>query len=237
MGTQTGITGRIGNVIYYKMGGKYYMRAAPRKYKQTKETKARAKEFGRASTLGSIIRMEMGSLIFNPGNRKMQTQLVAQVFDWLQRINSQPPYNQPQKDFIEFNFSPGNPGLASRLLVPIGITMDSPVELQIALPALIPRESFRAPARTADIVCKIATVVIDPVNLKKIFASVNENIFHFDNIPVAAQTISTTLPTDAGKILVLTAMALEYHLTKARSGSPVIDIKDTPAQMVHAVFV
>ena len=237
MGTQTGITGRIGNVIYYKMGGKYYMRAAPRKYKQTMETKARAKEFGKASTLGSIIRMEMGSLIFNSANRKMQTQLVAQVFDWLQRIDSPPPYNQPQMDFLDFNFSPGNPGLARRLLVPIGITMDSPAELQIAIPALIPRESFRAPARTADIICKIATVVIDPENLKKVNASVNEIIFHFDNNPVEAQTITTALPTDAGKNLILTAMALEYHLTKARSGSPVIDSKDTPAQMVHAVFM
>lgn len=236
MGTQTGITGRIGNVIYYKMGGKYYMRSAPRKYKQTKETKARALEFGRASKLGSIIRTEMSSLIYNSANRKMQTKLVAQVFDWLQRINGPPPYNQPQKDFIDFNFSPGNPGLERRLLVPFGITMDSPAELQITIPALIPREAFRAPARTADIVCKIANVVIDPVNLKKIDASLNEIIFHFDNIPVASQIITKALPTDAGKILILTAMALEYHLTVARSGSPVIDNKNTPAQMVHAIF-
>jgi len=71
MATQSGITGRIGNTVYYKMGEKYYMRSAPRKYKQTKATKAKATEFGKASSIGRIIRENLSNVIFNADDRKM----------------------------------------------------------------------------------------------------------------------------------------------------------------------
>ena len=44
MGSQGGFIGRIGNVIHYKMGDKDYTRSVPKKYKQTKGTKAKSIE-------------------------------------------------------------------------------------------------------------------------------------------------------------------------------------------------
>ena len=84
MATQSGIIGRIGNTIYYKMGEKYYMRSAPRKYKQTKATKAKATEFGKASGIGRIIRENLSNVIFNADDRNMQTKLVGTIFSWMQ---------------------------------------------------------------------------------------------------------------------------------------------------------
>ena len=46
------LTGRIDNPICYKVGDKYYIRTAPDKVKQTRATKKRAGEFGKASRLG-----------------------------------------------------------------------------------------------------------------------------------------------------------------------------------------
>ena len=43
MGSQGGYIGRIGNIIHYKMDGKLVTRSAPRKYKQTKATKAKSR--------------------------------------------------------------------------------------------------------------------------------------------------------------------------------------------------
>src|SRR5579864_786088 len=99
MATQSGITGRIGNTIYYKMGEKYYMRAAPRKYKQTSATKARATEFGKASGIGRIIRENLSAVIFNPDDRNMQTRLVGKIFSWMQI--KQMPSSSGHSQFID----------------------------------------------------------------------------------------------------------------------------------------
>ena len=59
------------------MGDKYYSRSAPRKYTQTKATKARAKVFGKASGIGAQIREGLSSVIPNSSDRKMHGLLVA----------------------------------------------------------------------------------------------------------------------------------------------------------------
>jgi hypothetical protein len=46
------ITGRIKNNVYYKTGDKYYSRSVPGKVKQTKATKKRTTQFGKASGAG-----------------------------------------------------------------------------------------------------------------------------------------------------------------------------------------
>jgi hypothetical protein len=84
MATQMGMTGRIGNVVHYKMGDKFYTRSLPRKYKQTKATKAKSSEFGMASTIAMLIRQNLGEVIFDPTDRKMQTRLVGEIYTWLQ---------------------------------------------------------------------------------------------------------------------------------------------------------
>ncbi len=61
-----GLVGRTGDIIHYRMGDKYFTRAAPRKFKQTKATKRRAGEFGRASGLASTIRSILSPVIPKP---------------------------------------------------------------------------------------------------------------------------------------------------------------------------
>src|SRR5258708_30609584 len=112
MGSQGGFIGRIGNVIHYKMDGKLYTRAAPRKYKQTKATKAKSREFGMASTIGKVIRENLQSVIFGTDDRKMQTRLVGEIYKWLQVARHQPASIETQPNFVSFQFSTGNPGLS-----------------------------------------------------------------------------------------------------------------------------
>lgn len=59
MATQTGqfpFTGRIGNVIGYKRNGVHFIRSMPDKVHQTTATRLAARNFGLASTKGSLIR-------------------------------------------------------------------------------------------------------------------------------------------------------------------------------------
>jgi len=78
-----GFTGRVGNLIFYNVNGNKYVRTMPSKVRQTKATKAKASEFGKASTLGSLIRSQMLPIVANPKDLKMQTRLVSAVYQWL----------------------------------------------------------------------------------------------------------------------------------------------------------
>jgi hypothetical protein len=102
MGSQGGFIGRIGNVIHYKMDGKLYTRSAPRKYKQTKATKAKSREFGMASTIGRVIRENLQFVIFGTNDRKMQTSLVGEIYTWLQGARYQPASAETQPNFVFF---------------------------------------------------------------------------------------------------------------------------------------
>ena len=76
--------GRIGPVIHYQVGNKYYMRSMPRKFRQTRATKARATEFGQASTIGASIRRILAPVISEEPDLKTRGRLVGVVFNWLQ---------------------------------------------------------------------------------------------------------------------------------------------------------
>lgn len=74
------LTGRIQNLIFYKVGDKYYARTAPARVRQTKATKKRASEFGKASRVGKSLRQQLLSVIPFPADNKMQTRLVSALF-------------------------------------------------------------------------------------------------------------------------------------------------------------
>jgi len=59
------------------------MRTAPAKVKQTKATKKRATEFGKASGVSRCPRQQLLPSIPFPADNKMQTRLVSALFHWL----------------------------------------------------------------------------------------------------------------------------------------------------------
>ena len=112
------LTGRIKNLICYKVGDKYYTRTAPGKVKQTKATKKRATEFGKASGMGKCMRQQLLPVIPFPADNKMQTRLVSVLFQWL-RAGYDP--GQPCNDvsFIkDFQFTEGY-SIKERWMIPL----------------------------------------------------------------------------------------------------------------------
>lgn len=79
------ITGRIGNIVFYKRGDKYYSRSVPGRIRQTKATKKCATEFGKASGAGKILRQQLLPVIPFPADNKMQTRLVSDLCRWFGR--------------------------------------------------------------------------------------------------------------------------------------------------------
>ncbi len=54
-------TGKVGDLIGYKRNGKYFLRSAPEKVRQSKATKRAAKRFGAASRKGALIRSALST--------------------------------------------------------------------------------------------------------------------------------------------------------------------------------
>jgi hypothetical protein len=237
MATQAGITGRIGNTIYYKMGEKYYMRSAPRKFKQTKATKARATEFGKASAIGRIIRENLSNVIFNADDRSMQTKLVGKIFSWMQikQMPSTPEHNQ-FIDLVSFKFSPRAPKLDNQLKEPIKISNTSPAGLQIDIPALIPKQFFRVSPRASDVGLRIETAMIDIEKAELIHAFSQEVIFQFDDKQVNQQTISQHFPTTTN-CLIITGIALVSYVDQINKMLLTSHKDRIPSQIVHAIYI
>ncbi len=235
MGSQKGFTGRIGNVIHYKMGDKYYTRSAPRKYKQTKATKAKSSEFGMASTIGRIIRQNLESVILDKDDRKMQTRLVGEIFTWLQNARNEPASAMTQPRLDRFQFSTGSPILANRWNAKFQVSSPASEQIQIAIPSFIPKTSFKVPAGTGAVVCRIASVVIDVENKKELGDAQSEIIYQLDRNKIEARNIIHELPMPKGSLLV-TGMCLEYLVERSKRSVPTKDKLFKPSQIIYAVY-
>lgn len=231
-----GYTGRIGNVIHYKMGDKFYTRSAPSKYKQTKGTKAKSSEFGMASTIGRIIRENMETVIFDTGDRRMQTSLVGEIFTWLQLARHEPASSMTQPNLDRFKFSTESPILANRWNAKFKVFSPAAGQIQIAIPSFIPRTSFKVPAGTGTIVCRIASVVIDVEDKKDIGNAQDEVIYKLDRNKTETQNIIQELPMPKGSLLV-TGMCLEYLVERNRRTVPTNDKLFKPSQIIYAVYL
>ncbi|MFI5193162.1 MAG: hypothetical protein ACHQD7_03875 [Chitinophagales bacterium] len=230
-----GFTGRAGNLIYYEMRGKYYVRSVPARVRQTKATKVRASQFGRAAAIGKAIREQLSSVISNPKNNKMQTRLVSAVFQWLRSDRSQRAELINNLDLINaFNFSDQAAGIQQRWKVALQVSNPSPGLLQIKIPAFIPKGSIVAPAHTISVICTIATAVCDTATA--IGGSSTELIFNHNATRIAAQTISIKLPTPDGSLIV-TGVSLAYMISKNGIAKKNINKAFMPAGIVDAIFI
>ena len=214
MASQMGYRGRIGNVIHYKMGDKFYSRSAPVKYEQTDASKASAKVFGKASSIGALIRKGLGSVIPNASDRKMHGRLVAEIFTWLQIVQDRPAAknNQPKFDFL-YSLNSEAPELSSRLNVEVRVLNPTPGMLEIWVPAFIPKQAIIAPPEAIEVICRIATTVIDIKNIKMLGKYKAEIIYSLDDNEAPGQTIPIELPMPAGS-LVVTGLSLVYAVDK-----------------------
>jgi hypothetical protein len=234
MGSQMGIRGRIGNVIHYKMGDKYYTRSAPRKYKQTKGTKAKSSEFGMASTIGRIIRENLESVIIDKDDRKMQTRLVGEIFTWLQLARHEPASPETQPALDQFKFSSESPILANRWTAKFKVNSPASGQIQIAIPSFIPKTAFKAPPGADAVICRIASVVIKVENKEEIGSAQSEITYKLDRNKTEAQNIIQELPMLKGTLLV-TGMCLEYIVDRYKRTVPTKDKLFKPSQIIYAV--
>lgn len=229
-----GIVGRIDNIIHYKMGNRFYVRSTPRKFKQTKATKLRAGEFGRASSMGCSIRAQLSPVMPETPDRKMRGRLVGVIFQWLSGLSTNPEKTSTGA-ISSFSFTENKHTVLDRWKVALQVKNPAPGLVQIHIPAFVPDESVKAPTGSVSVLCRMATGVCDVKTGAKLGGSSTELVFAFNGRTAEAQTISMKLPTPKGSLIV-TGASLEYRMTK--NGYMVINTnKDhKPAGIIAAIF-
>ncbi len=206
-------SGRIGTVIHYRVGNKYFTRAMPQKFKQTKATKARAAEFGLASKIGSSIRKILFPIVPEAPDAKTRGRLVGVVSEWLRKHKCKPgdPFNT--YNLIRYRYDLRQSSVRDRWEISLEIKNPSPGLMQIKIPAFVPSQSIKAPVRITEVVCQIAIGSIklkDGDLLKKSKIKLN---FAYNDIPVEEQIISVDLPTPK-ESMVVTGASLSYRKLK-----------------------
>jgi hypothetical protein len=205
-----GFSGRLGNLIYYKMRGKTFVRVAPSKVRQTKATKVKATVFGRASSMGKSIREQLFSVIPFPSDHKMQIRLVSALVQWLNSFGGK----SSDLSFIkEFDFIEKYRTVRKRWKTPLKVSISSPGLVEIKIPAMLPEEAIEFPTGAVAVVCRIAIGVCDVETGIPLASSSTELIFKFNNTKVDAQSISMKLPTLKGSLIVM-GMSLTYRIRK-----------------------
>jgi hypothetical protein len=231
-----GIVGRIDNLIHYRVGSNYYVRSAPRKFKQTKATKARAIEFGRASSIGRIIRQQLLPVIPNPLDRSMHRRMVAVLFQWISSAERQTGAKGTASELIGFTFMDHNHPVRNRWRTSFQVNYPFPALVEFKIPAFVPAESFKAPAHAATVICRITAASVDLSKGVPLGSFSTELVFDYNREPVAGQTISMILPTPKGSLIV-TGISLSYMIDKKNHKASSSNKSYIPAGIVDAVYM
>lgn len=229
------MTGRIQNIIFYKLGDKYYARTVPSKVKQTKATKKRASEFGVASRAGAILRQQLLPVIPFPADNKMQTRLVSCLFGWL-RSEFDPNQSCDPVPFIDnFCFTEGG-SIKERWQVSLEVSKTAEGMLQIKIPGFVPAQNISAPAGTVSVKCHIATAGCNLKNMSATGGYTTTLNFHYNDQPVPEQIISLPTPTPS-ETLIVTGVSLEYYFNKIGHLQKSTNKAFMPAEIVKAMYL
>ena len=201
----TFISGKMGNIIFYKRNGNYFARMAPDKVKQTAPTKKRSSNFGIASSAGKTLRkLLLPSLPF-PKDKKMQNDFMGAIAKWLRLNNMKDLKAATRLPFLtNFNFNEKT-GIGERWKVSINVTQPAANRIEIDIPAYAPAKKIIAPAHTTGIICSLTAA---SCRLKDGFAlgSFTKTInIPYNNDLVSASKLSMPVPTTKGALIIVAA--------------------------------
>lgn len=230
------LTGRIRNLVFYKLGDKYYVRTVPLRVKQTKATQKRATEFGKASRAGKSLRQQLLPVIPFPKDNQMQVRLVSALFQWLKTANGNPLQACNRVPYISnYQFTEGST-VTERWKVALQVTYQDAGMIAISIPAFIPSKAISAPANTVSVTCRISTAGCNMDGGVATGGFSTSLYFNYDDTEVPEQTVLLPLATPAGS-LVVTAISIEYNYMKNGCLQKTTNKAFMPAGIVNAMYL
>ena len=229
------ITGRIQNMVFYKLGDRYCVRTVPQHVKQTKATKARGKQFGVASRAGAALRRQLLPVIPFPSDNNMQTRLVSAIYGYLRSVGNASPEQVDQLAYIDgFQFTTGCT-ILERWKVPLIVSPRAEGGLQLHIPYFTPAKNISAPAETVAVICKISAGGFDRATGNATGGFDTSIRFDYNGVEVPAQVIQMPLPTPQGSVIV-TAISFQYQMMKNGHETPANKKAFMPAGIAGAMY-
>ena len=231
------LSGRVGKYIFYVRNGTYCVRAVPGKVKQTKATKARAKEFGKAARIGATLRNQLYEVIPFPADNSMQTRLLSAILEWLKESGDSRTARIQNLDMVRgFQFTSVIRPMTARFKVKPAISILSADSLQIKIPGFSPTQSISAPAHTVSVKLKITAGKWEPGEDLIEGEQPATLLYDYNSKPVAAQILTFEFPMPKEGLVVVGA-SLEYTVMK--NGRPQINKNKAfmPAGIIEAFYI
>jgi hypothetical protein len=232
---ESDFNGKRGGLLFYDRQGKHIIRVVPRKGVQTKATQSKAALFGRASALAKAVRTQLSSVIPFPADNDMQTRLITAVFKWFQSGNSREERLENLIEIRHFQFTTSGFSFAERWNINPELKI-SEEQLQIQIPAFIPKISISAPAHTKSIVLRITAAGFNPANGVTSGSRSAELLFNYGKKKITALNFSFTFPMAMGSLVIVGA-TMEYTVLKNHIHQLNRDKRFMPAAIIGVMYV
>lgn len=230
------LTGRINNLVFYKLGDRYCVRTVPQHVKQTKATKERGKQFGIAARSGKAVRQQLLQVIPFPSDNNMQTRLVSAIYQYIKSPAGTAPASNNELPFISgFRFTDGYT-INERWDVALTVNRDAAGTLQLNIPAFVPVKDISSPAGTVSVTCNISAGGFDRAT--GIATGGYSTSLHFDynDIEIASQAVSLPIPLEPASVIV-TGVYLQYNMIKNGQIVQINKKAFMPAGIVSAIYL
>ncbi len=165
----------------------------------------------------------------------MQGRLVAVVFQWLSGKIAGAGDSIPY-ELSQFQFAETKKTVRERWKIHFKIKRLSSGELQIEVPAFVPKLSIDTPTFTVSVTCSLVAGICDPESGLTHGSFSTKLNYKYDDTEVSQQTIPTGLHAPKSSLVLLGA-SLEYKILKEGNLKSNINKAYMPAGIVEAILV
>ena len=219
--------GTVDGVIHYCSKGEYYMRTVPEEVNQTQATKDSAAILGNASSIGSVLRHSIESILSNARDKEMQNRFTAAIQAYLYESQGREPRFVPEEERLPtfaFNLKArGNHKLqelvAAEFLPDSGIT--------VSIPAFIPQKTFIAPKGTRALRLIVCATVANWQRIRVTDQYIQVLELEFTGKEINTQNIQLPVTSSLGSIITCT-VALQFCKSFNHYAIPVNNLKYLP---------
>ena len=225
------VAGRIGPVIFYFVGDKFYSRAAPGKIKQAAKTKIRSTNFGIAARAGKALRVGLADVLPNAKDRQMQSRLSGGIAKWLALRSIKSLITAEDiPGLYRFQFG-GLWAFEEKFRVPFTVSTASGGAIEIHVPAFVPIEALKGPSDMISVDCTFAIAGGDLATGMPLENNLVRWNIPYNTTEVPPQTFTLPCEQAVGSLIVITG-GLRFNVLK----SGVSTISDKPSDIACSVI-
>jgi hypothetical protein len=235
--TDIGLSGSLGNLIFYKNRGKQCSRTRPAHVKLSKESRKSAGQFGIASAMSATIRRELVALLPKEKDLTIMYRLNAVLLEWLRTGLPEGDSLVTRMPFIGLYPIINNNPAWGKMRVPPVIQWEQPGVVTLALPSFIPNRQISAPRNTESVRLEIMALCCKAGNP----CTASSKYATFTDIPYTAaeqeaRNFALPLTLQPGEIALI-ILGLKYAVETEGTRTVVANKEWQPIDIIGAAYL